>query len=77
MRTVQMTLDESLLRSVDRIVKDLETTRSEFTRQALREAIKRHRVSQLEERHRKGYERYPQRNGEFGNWEPEQAWGEA
>ena len=68
MRRVQIALDEKLVRSVDRIVKDLDTTRSEFTRQALREAIRRHQVSQLEEKHRRGYERFPSNQDEFGDW---------
>ena len=37
MRTVQMTLDEELLASVDKAAKKLKTTRSAFTRKALRE----------------------------------------
>ena len=41
MKTVQMTLDEDLLRTVDQVVKKLRTTRSSFTREALRAAIKR------------------------------------
>ena len=34
MKTVQMTLDEDLVKSVDKLVKELDTTRSEFTRTA-------------------------------------------
>ena len=37
MRTVQMTLDEDLVKAVDKASKRLGTTRSEFTRRALRE----------------------------------------
>ena len=40
MRTIQMTLDEKLIEEVDKIVKELETTRSAFTRAALRNAVK-------------------------------------
>ena len=36
MKTVQMTLDEDLLKSVDQAVKKLQTSRSAFTRDALR-----------------------------------------
>jgi metal-responsive CopG/Arc/MetJ family transcriptional regulator len=32
MRTIQMTLDDDLVDSVDHIVKELKTTRSAFTR---------------------------------------------
>jgi len=40
MKTVQMTLDESLVREVDKAAKRLGTTRSAFARKALREALK-------------------------------------
>lgn len=74
MRTVQMTLDRELVESVDGAVKRLGTTRSAFTRRALAEALERLRVKELEERHRRGYERRPVRRGEFTGWEQEQAW---
>ena len=76
MRTVQMTLDEDLLASVDKVVKKLKTTRSGFTRKALREALDRLTIAELEERHRRGYERKPVRKGEFDVWENEQVWGD-
>lgn len=76
MRTVQMTLDEELIESVDKIVKELKTTRSSFTRKALREAIERLKVRQLEEKHRKGYKLYPVSEYEFSPWESEQEWGD-
>jgi len=77
MRTVQMTLDEELLASVDEAAKKLKTTRSGFTRKALREALDRLTMSELEEKHRRGYEREPVRKGEFDVWEEEQAWPES
>jgi metal-responsive CopG/Arc/MetJ family transcriptional regulator len=76
MRTVQMTLDEELLASVDEAAKKLNTTRSAFTRKALREALDRLTISQLEQKHRQGYERQPVRKGEFDVWEKEQVWGD-
>ncbi|MGD9227282.1 MAG: ribbon-helix-helix domain-containing protein, partial [Desulfobacterales bacterium] len=36
-----MTLDDELVESVDKLVKELKTSRSAFTRDALREAINR------------------------------------
>jgi metal-responsive CopG/Arc/MetJ family transcriptional regulator len=36
-----MTLDDELVESVDKIVKKLKTSRSAFTREALRDAIHR------------------------------------
>jgi len=76
MRTVQMTLDEDLVRTVDRVSKKLGTSRSAFTRDALREALARYSVSQLERRHRRGYERQPVAPDECAVWETEQAWGD-
>ena len=76
MKTVQMTLDEDLVKSVDKLVKELDTTRSEFTRKALREALKKFNISVLEEKHRKGYKNKPIKKEEFEIWESEQAWGD-
>jgi metal-responsive CopG/Arc/MetJ family transcriptional regulator len=76
MRTVQMTLDEDLVEAVDRLSSQLRTSRSAFTRKALREAIARYGVEQLERKHRQGYERCPVAADEFSDWEAEQAWGD-
>ena len=76
MRTVQMTLDDDLVESVDKIVEELKTTRSAFTREALRDAIHRFNIRQLEAKHRKGYELYPATEDEFTVWEEEQDWGD-
>ncbi|MBE0618905.1 MAG: ribbon-helix-helix protein, CopG family [Proteobacteria bacterium] len=76
MRTVQMTLDDELVELVDRVAEELHTTRSAFAREALRQAVERFRIRELEDRHRKGYERYPVDQGEFAMWEDEQVWGE-
>lgn len=75
-KTVQMTLDEALVRDVDRAVKRLGTTRSAFAREALREALKRIRVRELENKHREGYERHPVTRQELGVFEGEQVWPE-
>lgn len=76
MRTVQMTLDDDLVKEVDRVSKRLRTTRSAFARKALREALARYRVTELERKHRQGYEQHPVAAGEFSVWEDEQAWGD-
>lgn len=76
MRTIQMTLDDDLVVMVDRIVKDLNTSRSAFTRQALREAIDQYNTKKLEKDHRKGYEKFPVAGDEFSVWENEQNWGD-
>ena len=74
MRTIQMTLDDDLVTAVDRISKELHTSRSAFARKALRDALTRYRLEQLERKHRHGYERHPVAADEFSVWETEQAW---
>lgn len=76
MRTIQMTLDDELVTTVDRVVSRLKTTRSAFTRDALREAVAAYTVKRLEQKHRAGYEKHPVTNDELGRWEEEQAWGD-
>ena len=76
MKTVQMTLDEDLVEAVDRAARKLGTSRSAFTREALREALVRSRVRVLEQKHRAGYSRKPVRRGEFSVWAAEQVWTE-
>ncbi len=76
MKTVQMTLDDALIVAVDKAVKRLRTTRSAFTRDALRIALARIHTRELEHRHREGYARRPVRKREFSVWEGEQVWGE-
>ncbi|MEK6776219.1 MAG: ribbon-helix-helix domain-containing protein [bacterium] len=76
MRTIQMTLDDDLVASVDRVVRKLKTTRSAFTRKALKDAIKQVNVNLLEKKHKQGYERHPVGKTEFSVWESEQEWGE-
>jgi len=73
---VQITLDENLRASVDKVVKRLGTTRSAFTRQALKTALREVRMNELEQKHREGYKRKPVKHGEFSDWKTEQVWVE-
>ena len=43
---------------------------------SLREALMRLLESELERRHRAGYELHPVEPGEFSDWEDEQVWGD-
>lgn len=74
MKTVQITLDEHLAQEVDRAVERMGTTRSGFTRDALRDALAKIERQDLERRHRQGYEKHPVKPGEFDIWEDEQVW---
>jgi metal-responsive CopG/Arc/MetJ family transcriptional regulator len=74
-RTIQMTLEDDLVKTVDRISKELHVSRSAFARKALRDALTRYATERLERRHRKGYEMHPMSADEFSIWESEQVWG--
>lgn len=74
MRTIQMTLDDELVQAVDEIVQSLNTTRSAFTRTALKEAIRQYQIQKQKQKHRQGYQRIPVQQDEFSVWEEEQAW---
>jgi len=76
MRTIQMTLDDELVESVDKLVKELNTSRSAFTRDALREAVNRFYNDLRERKHRQGYIAQPVNKNEFSVWEKEQDWGD-
>lgn len=75
MKTVQMTLDEALVKAVDKAARKLGTTRSAFARQALRAALGRLETMDLEAAHRRGYEKRPVLPDEFSAWETEHEWG--
>ena len=71
-----MTLDGNLVKAVDRVSKELHTSRSAFTRKALQDALVRYKLDQLERKHRLEYEQNPVATDEFSIWETEQAWGD-
>ena len=76
MKTIQMTMDPSLVEQVDRRAKRLGTTRSAFTRDALREALRRLEQKELEERQIVGYKNSPPNPQEFSIPESDHAWGD-
>jgi metal-responsive CopG/Arc/MetJ family transcriptional regulator len=76
MKTIQMTLDDELVATVDEVVRKLNTTRSAFARKALRIAVKQVNAGLLEKKHKKGYVQNPVDKAEFSVWETEQEWGD-
>lgn len=76
MITVQMTLQEQLVKQVDQLAHKLHTSRSAFTREALKLAIKRYQTLDLEKKHKEGYRRHPVHKGEFDIFENENVWGD-
>jgi len=77
MKTIQMTIDEKLLKLVDRVTRSRRTTRSAFIRVALEAEIRRSFVREKEAQHAAGYAHKPTARGEFDVWADEQDWGAA
>jgi metal-responsive CopG/Arc/MetJ family transcriptional regulator len=74
MQTVQIVLDEALLRAADEAARRVKLNRSAFVREALHHYLKRLRAEELERREREGYERLPDDEGEIAHWERAAAW---
>ena len=77
MKTIQMTIDERLLKLVDKMTRVRKTTRSAFIRGALEAEIRREQIRDDETRHVEGYKHKPVITGEFDVWLSEQDWGAA
>jgi metal-responsive CopG/Arc/MetJ family transcriptional regulator len=75
MKTIQMTIDERLLKLVDKMSRARKTSRSAFIRDALEAKVRRERVREEEIRHAEGYTRKPVAPGEFDAWLSQQDWG--
>lgn len=76
MKIIQITMDSELAAQVDECARRLGATRSGFTREALRAALRRYNERDLEERHRAGYRRLPSQPHEFEVPEDDWAWGD-
>lgn len=76
MKTIQMTLDEPLLRKVDQLTSQLHVTRSEFIRRALHLALKQHQIAELEAQHARGYAQQPPSPDDVAEWIDQQHWGD-
>jgi metal-responsive CopG/Arc/MetJ family transcriptional regulator len=59
METIQVVLEEALLKAADRAAKKLKTNRSALFRDALRAHLKSIDAAEREKRDREGYEKYP------------------
>ncbi len=76
MKTIQMTLDEQLINDVDKVIKKIGTTRSAFTRIALKHELENIKIKELEKIQIEGYKKIPVKNNEFNVWEKEQVWND-
>ncbi|MBN1902781.1 CopG family transcriptional regulator [Candidatus Sumerlaeota bacterium] len=75
-KEITLGVHDDLVEEVDAVVKKLKTTRSEFTRKALQQAIITIKERELERKHREGYRKHPVTKDEFRIWEKEQKWGD-
>ncbi len=74
MTTIQLSIDEPLLREIDLVTQSLAITRADFIREALETALRKTNIKILEQRDREGYERLPQEPDEFEILESDQVW---
>ena len=76
MQTIQIVVDEDLLRAADRHAEQAKLNRSALVREALRTYLKRLEIRDKERRDREGYERSAGTEAELCGWEKVAAWPE-
>ena len=76
MKTIKVSMDTELLGRIDKRVKQLGSTRSAFTEEALRVELDRSEDAELGKRHRAGYRNLPTTHPEFSVPEEDLAWGD-
>ena len=76
LKTIQMTIDSSMLEEVDDIVAQLDVTPSAFIRDALGTALKSHKLRELRRLDEEGYRLIPQDVEEVEEWAGVQDWGD-
>lgn len=76
LKTIQMTIDSSMLEEVDDIVAQLDVTRSAFIRDVLGTALKAYRLRELRRLDEEGYRLIPPDDEEVEEWAGVQDWGD-
>jgi len=76
METIQVVLDEPLLKAADRAAKRLKVNRSALVRSALREHLKQLAIAEREVRDREGWQRHPRNADDLAVWEGVATWPE-
>jgi metal-responsive CopG/Arc/MetJ family transcriptional regulator len=74
METIQIVLDQKLLKATDQAAHRIKQNRSAFVRDALREHLRKLEIRALEERDREGYSKRKPARDESPIWEAEAAW---
>jgi metal-responsive CopG/Arc/MetJ family transcriptional regulator len=76
MTTIQVVLEEDLLRAADKAVRKLKTNRSALFRDALRAHLRGLDRKERETRDRQGFLRYPDSHDDASAWEQVADWPE-
>ncbi|HKA38080.1 MAG TPA: ribbon-helix-helix protein, CopG family [Thermoanaerobaculia bacterium] len=76
METIQVVLDQALLRAADRAARRLKMNRSALFRDALRAHLKRLELLEKEKKDREGYLLYPDSLDEPASWDKVADWPE-
>ena len=74
MQTIQVVIDDKLLKATDKIAQRTKRNRSELIREALREHLRTLEIRALEDRDRQGYSAQRSSPEESIDWEAEAAW---
>jgi metal-responsive CopG/Arc/MetJ family transcriptional regulator len=74
MQTVQIVLDDQLLRAADDAARRVRLNRSALVRKALREYLGKLRTAEREDRDRQGFERLPDQENDLDAWERAAQW---
>jgi metal-responsive CopG/Arc/MetJ family transcriptional regulator len=76
MQTIQVVMEEELLRTTDRAARRLKTNRSALIRESLRQHLRHLASLERERRDREGYARTPERSEDLAAWDKVLAWPE-
>jgi metal-responsive CopG/Arc/MetJ family transcriptional regulator len=77
METIQVVLDDKLLKAADRAARKLKTNRSALFRDALRAHLKQLDLLEKEKREREAYARHPDSLDDPSAWDKVADWPEA
>lgn len=76
MKTIQMTIEDSLLEEIDNAVKALDTTRSAFLRDSAKIRLLKLKFAEMDRQYAESFTRLPIQPDEFEDWSEIQDWGE-
>ena len=76
MKTIQMTIDEPLLKRLDHFAGEQQTSRSALIRDAVEACLRKLEIKEKERIDREAYLRRPQDPDEIAEWEEVQYWGD-